>query len=259
MPSQRDLRYAPLMPDASPILFLDTASPLVSVALGDGGQILAERTLPLRRSSEQLLAVIEEVLTHAGVERGELAGVAALQGPGSFTGLRVGLAMAQGLHQALAIPATALPTLPILAAAAADLLSEGRDHEARVTESDSDRPDRVPTEVHAAVDAIRGEWMVQAFALDPGAAPAGLPTPRSEAERVPIRELSTRAPRMLSGFGVSKLAEMPDWTSTETELIEPPPLAPVAARCLPLDAIEWRPQSLQAPIYFRRPAVTPAH
>ena len=216
------------MPDPTAVLCLDTASPVVSVAIGGGGRVLAERTIELRRSSERLLKVIEEVLQAAGLERREVSGVVALQGPGSFTGLRVGLATALGLHQALAIRATALPTLPILAAAAGP----------------------GPDPLLAVVDAIRGQWMTQEFS------PGKPATARSERELQHPAELLARAPARIIGFGVSGLATERGWREAGIELIEPPPLAPVAARQASALAIDWDPSRLTAPIYFRPPAVS---
>ena len=62
--------------------------------------------------------MVQEVLTEAGVGVRDLGGIAVLRGPGSFTGLRIGLATVLGLHQALGVPATAIPSLPVLAASA---------------------------------------------------------------------------------------------------------------------------------------------
>ena len=120
------------------LLALDTGSPQVSVALGRDGQVLAERSVEIDRSSGRLVEMIGEVLAEAGARPRDLGGVLALQGPGSFTGLRIGLATALGLHQALGVPATAIPTLRVLAA-------------------------REEGTIVAAVDALRGEWSAQAF------------------------------------------------------------------------------------------------
>lgn len=219
----------------SAILVLDAASPVVSVAVGDGGRV-TWRTLELRRSSELLLAKIEEALSEAGRELGELAGIVVLQGPGSFTGLRIGLATVLGFHQALGIAATALPTLPVLAAAAAGAAP----------------PNRVVT----AVDALRGDWYVQCFRV-PGA--AGWPEATGQAGLCSGEELAELAPRKLVGFGIGSLADEPWVRERSTELVEPPPLAGVAARIVSADdppAVEWDPSRLTQPIYFRPPAVT---
>jgi tRNA threonylcarbamoyladenosine biosynthesis protein TsaB len=135
------------------VLALDTGSPVVSVALAERGILLASRAARLERSSTQLLGLIDETLRAAGLRPAELGGLLAVRGPGSFTGLRIALATALGLHQALELPATAISTFQALAAAA------GRPGEPLL----------------AVVDALRGEWSAQAFAGgDPGAA-AGEP------------------------------------------------------------------------------------
>jgi tRNA threonylcarbamoyl adenosine modification protein YeaZ len=211
----------------SPILVLDAASPVVSIAAAEGGRVLAERTTELRRSSERLLRLVEEVLDEAGIGLGDLAGAAALQGPGSFTGLRIALATVLGFHQALGVPAAALPTLPVIAAAAA---ADGGT-------------------VHAAVDAMRGDWTVQSFRVAPGE--PGFPEPLAAAELRPGTELDDLAPGRLAGFGIRRLTE-----TAAIELVEPPPLAPVAARIASLEPPPWDPAGLTRPIYFRPPAVT---
>ncbi|MDR2516785.1 MAG: tRNA (adenosine(37)-N6)-threonylcarbamoyltransferase complex dimerization subunit type 1 TsaB [Spirochaetaceae bacterium] len=97
------------------ILAIDTASALLSVALeapsgryvfeGDGAGSHAER----------LMVIIEWLLENAGLRREELELVSCMEGPGSFTGLRIGFAAAKGLALALGIPLLPVPTLDCLA------------------------------------------------------------------------------------------------------------------------------------------------
>lgn len=206
-------------PAESRLLVLDTSSPVVSVAVGTARSVAAVRTLELRRSSEHLLRAVEQALEEAGLGLQQLGGLAALQGPGSFTGLRIGLATVLGWHQALGLPATAVPTLPVLAAAAA---GDGAD-------------------VVAAVDAMRGEWFVERFPVSGETGESGLYSGR---------DLNAFAPCRLVGFGVSEIAGL----DAAVEAVEPPPLAPVALRL----AAEgpWDAARLSAPVYFRPPAVT---
>ena len=209
------------------VLALDAASPLVSVALGRGGRVLAARAEPISRSSRRLLEMVAEVLAEAGVELARVEGLAALRGPGSFTGLRIALATALGLQMALDLPATALPTLQALATFA---------------------PPDAPVAV-GAVDALRGEWTVERFV--PG------PFPRSlgEPALLPAREIGRLAPAALVGFGVSALPAAPGVAA-----VEPGPLAPAALALLaaaPPGAVAWDPELLTSPIYARPPAVTP--
>ncbi|HEV8579267.1 MAG TPA: tRNA (adenosine(37)-N6)-threonylcarbamoyltransferase complex dimerization subunit type 1 TsaB [Thermoanaerobaculia bacterium] len=210
----------------SPLLLLDTGSPLVSVAVAREGKVLAQRSVEQHRSSALLLELVQEALAEAGIGVQDLGGIAALRGPGSFTGLRIGLATALGLHQALGVPATALPTLQVLAAAA-----------------------DVKGTVIAAVDALRGEWSAQAFL-------AGRAL--SKMELVPGPELPRLAggrPAAIVGFGVSRLSELADRPGGP-RLVEPGPLAPLAARLAASPETEWSPALLVSPIYSRPPAIS---
>ena len=102
------------------ILNLETASVNCSVSLFDGEVLRACRE---DRSSgythaELLHVFIDEVLKEAGLAPTELQAVAVSKGPGSYTGLRIGVAAAKGLCYALDLPLIALPTLRIMAEAA---------------------------------------------------------------------------------------------------------------------------------------------
>lgn len=102
-----------------PVLAFDTATDILSVAvLGPQGELLAEvaQRAP-RLHSAQLVPTIERVLKLSGVGKGDLSAVAANRGPGSYTGLRIGLSAAQAFSLGLEIPAYGVPGL--LAAAAA--------------------------------------------------------------------------------------------------------------------------------------------
>lgn len=223
------------MPGA-PLLSLDTGSPTVSVAVGPPGAPAAERSIEIRRSSERLLALVEECLDEAGLAMPELGGVVALRGPGSFTGLRVGLATVLGFHQALGLPAAAVPTLEVLAF-----------HGGRATGS---------ARVAAAVDALRGEWFVQLFE----GAPGGPPDARGEAGVLGPGEVASLRPDVVVGFGVARLAEDEAWTAAGTEgvrLLEPPSLAADALHLAAVRPPVWDPAGLVHPLYLRPPAVTP--
>ncbi len=209
------------------LLLLDTGSPLVSVAVARDGAVVAERSVEQQRSSALLLDLVQEGLAEAGIGVRDLGGIAALRGPGSFTGLRIGLATALGLHQALGVPATALPTLQALAASAA--AAEGEI-------------------VIAAVDALRGEWSAQAFAA------GAVPRPLGEMTLAPGSELpflSGGRPAVIVGFGVSRLAGL------GPRLVEPGSLAPAAARLAVAPGTEWDARLLVSPLYSRPPAISP--
>jgi tRNA threonylcarbamoyladenosine biosynthesis protein TsaB len=99
------------------LLAFDTATPAVTVAVHDGSQVLAESTqVDVMRHGELLAPAIEKVLARAGIDRGDLTGIAVGVGPGPFTGLRVGLVTARMLGAVLDVPVCGVCTLDVLAA-----------------------------------------------------------------------------------------------------------------------------------------------
>lgn len=98
------------------ILSLDTATLVSSVALVSNEKLIAELTIQTKKThSEMLMPHIEKILRLAGVKKTDLKLVAVSIGPGSFTGLRIGLATAKALAYALAIPLIGVSTLEALA------------------------------------------------------------------------------------------------------------------------------------------------
>ncbi len=98
------------------VLGIETSTPQVSVAVGSEEGILASCLLGRGRSHVEFVApAISFALSRAGVELRRLAGVAVSTGPGLFTGLRVGVAAARALAQALDLPLIGIPSLDLLA------------------------------------------------------------------------------------------------------------------------------------------------
>jgi tRNA threonylcarbamoyladenosine biosynthesis protein TsaB len=110
------------MPDSMLLLAIDTCGPTGSVALGQlvGGEvhILGETSLGGQRPSETLVASVCEMLRMAEVPLAHLGAIVAVNGPGGFTGVRVGLAAVKGLAEAAQIPVVAVSRLEVLAAKA---------------------------------------------------------------------------------------------------------------------------------------------
>ncbi|MDR7115273.1 tRNA (adenosine(37)-N6)-threonylcarbamoyltransferase complex dimerization subunit type 1 TsaB [Caulobacter sp. BE254] len=101
------------------ILALDTCLGASSVAILDGDSVRAARSEPMTRGHQERIAVLaREVAAEAGVKFSGLTRIAVTVGPGSFTGLRVGLSFAKGLATALSIPCVGVNTLEALAASA---------------------------------------------------------------------------------------------------------------------------------------------
>jgi tRNA threonylcarbamoyladenosine biosynthesis protein TsaB len=121
------------------ILLIDTAGGEGSVALADTEfepAVVATEVLPGRTSSERLVPAVRRLMEGRGWRLGELAAVVVVHGPGSFTGVRVGLSAAKGLSEAGGVPLIAVSRLALLAACI----------------------DGVEGPVHAVLDAGRGEF-----------------------------------------------------------------------------------------------------
>ncbi len=101
------------------LLAIDTCGPSGSVALGRipgrDLEILGQTELAGRSYSATLVSAIAELLSCAGLELGDLDGIIVVNGPGSFTGVRVGVSAAKGLAQGAKIPVVALSRLEVLA------------------------------------------------------------------------------------------------------------------------------------------------
>ncbi|NNJ81283.1 MAG: tRNA (adenosine(37)-N6)-threonylcarbamoyltransferase complex dimerization subunit type 1 TsaB [Flavobacteriaceae bacterium] len=95
------------------ILCLETATTNCSVALSVNGSVIAfkEDRSSAYTHAEKLHPFIEDVLSQAGVSKTNLDAVAVSKGPGSYTGLRIGVSAAKGLCFALDIPLISIPTL----------------------------------------------------------------------------------------------------------------------------------------------------
>jgi tRNA threonylcarbamoyladenosine biosynthesis protein TsaB len=121
------------------ILLIHTAGGEGSVALADteaAGLLVATEMLPGRTSSERLVPAVRRLMEGLGWRLGELAAVVVVDGPGSFTGVRVGLSAAKGLSEASGVGLIAVSRLALLAASV----------------------DGEGGPVHAVLDAGRGEF-----------------------------------------------------------------------------------------------------
>lgn len=166
------------------VLGIETATALGGVAVVSAdGRILGELTLLGREShSERIVPAAGELLAALGASPADLAAVAVSRGPGSFTGLRTGVAAAKGLAFSRGVPLYGVSTLEALAAGAAD----------------GSGP------VCAVLGARRGECYRALFA-----AGAAGPARRTPDELVPEKELATGLPA-----GCLLLGEVPAWCAS---------------------------------------------
>ncbi|HEY6377456.1 MAG TPA: tRNA (adenosine(37)-N6)-threonylcarbamoyltransferase complex dimerization subunit type 1 TsaB [Edaphobacter sp.] len=126
-------------------LLMDTCGSEGSVALADTESaqvVVATEVLPGRTSSERLVPAVRRLMESRGWVLRELVAVGVVHGPGSFTGVRVGLSAAKGLSEASGVPLVAVSRLALLAAGVSDREAV----------------------VHAVLDAGRGEFYYGEYA-----------------------------------------------------------------------------------------------
>jgi tRNA threonylcarbamoyladenosine biosynthesis protein TsaB len=105
------------------LLLINTAGGEGSVALADteaAAAIVGTENLPGRTSSERLVPAVRRLMEERGWHLGELAAVGVVHGPGSFTGVRVGVSAAKGLSEAGGVPLVAVSRLALVANAVGD-------------------------------------------------------------------------------------------------------------------------------------------
>ena len=108
------------------LLALETATDVCGVALCGDGRVVAEAHLHRpRMHARRLTPLVEDVLAHADVEASALGAVAVSMGPGSYTGLRIGVSTAKGWAMAAEAALVGVPTLEALAAQAAPWAAPG--------------------------------------------------------------------------------------------------------------------------------------
>ena len=101
------------------ILQIDTASATAAVAISNNGQVLAAvENQQMQEHASFLQPAVQKMLSENGLTMQSLDAIAVVNGPGSYTGLRVGLASAKGLAYALDLPLISIGTLPLMAHAA---------------------------------------------------------------------------------------------------------------------------------------------
>ncbi len=182
------------------LLALETATDLVGAAIhADDGGVVERSHVGGRAHAELLAPIIEEVCALAGCTLGELDGLAVDIGPGLFTGLRVGVATAKALGQALGLDVVGVTSLDVLAAGAREVA--GTERAARLV---------------TVVDARRGEVFAAAYDFTRGGAdadPASVRDDRSEALAPGdlagwLDELATAGPVLVVGDGAVRYLEL---------------------------------------------------
>jgi tRNA threonylcarbamoyladenosine biosynthesis protein TsaB len=215
------------------VLALDTTSRAGSAAVVSDGELLAHMTGdPAKTHGERLPGDLERILQAAGLDIEDVDLLAVCTGPGSFTGLRVGIAAVQGLAVALARPVVPVSAFEALVAAGV----------------------RGDSLVAPWIDAQRGEVFAAVYDAAGGAL-AG-PTSLAPAPTLTLA-LQTAAGRPLRflGDGALRYREIIARVERDTLIVDPavPALAPVVARIAAADPGRGvRPHAV-VPVYVRRP------
>lgn len=229
-----------------PVLAFDCSGAACSVAVAtmhEGGgdfTVLAHREQAMSRGHAAALApMIESALAAAGVRPPDLGLVAATVGPGSFTGVRIGLATARGLALALSIPLAGLTTIETLLAGA--------------TDGDRIRLRAERRRLVAAIDTHRGDYY------------AGFedPAPPFVADAAGMAGCAADGPLMVIGDGAAALCAALLQAGHDATAAEGPTLpdaAVVARLAMRRDAEHWaginRSDGMPRPLYLRAAAVT---
>jgi tRNA threonylcarbamoyladenosine biosynthesis protein TsaB len=190
-------------------LALDTATDRASLAIGVPGAVTAEEHISgARRHAASLLPALESLLHRAGASLDELEGIALSDGPGSFTGLRVGASLAKALVHARGIQLWTAPSLLVRAAGVAP--GEGL--------------------VLAVANALRGEVYAAAYRFYPDRVVTELPP----SVRRPADLISSELePAVIVGEAPAEILTMLERWSGHA-IIGPPEGSPAAARLLEL-------------------------
>ncbi|MCF7521921.1 tRNA (adenosine(37)-N6)-threonylcarbamoyltransferase complex dimerization subunit type 1 TsaB [Neisseria sp. ZJ106] len=98
-----------------PLLAVDTSTSCLSLALRSGGETFLYHAEAGNKQSEQILPQIQILFDEAGITAADLGAVVYAQGPGAFTGLRIGIGVAQGLATPFATPLIGIPCLDAVA------------------------------------------------------------------------------------------------------------------------------------------------
>jgi tRNA threonylcarbamoyladenosine biosynthesis protein TsaB len=179
------------------VLGIETTTQWVSVALVEGGQVILERAHDRpKQSAERLLPLIAELLSEAGWQRTSLECLGVSLGPGSFTGVRVGIACAQGLSLGLGVPLVGVSSLRAMARAV---------------------PASLPGVRCAVLDARRAEVFAAGYASGPRAAQVLPPVALSTSSAGQTLQAQLAAPIVWVGSGLSLLGVKPTFVAPGTE------------------------------------------
>jgi tRNA threonylcarbamoyladenosine biosynthesis protein TsaB len=220
------------------LLGIDTCGPSGSVALGrltgmHSAETIAQKELEGRSYSATLVAAVQELLAEQGIGLSEIGCIVGVNGPGSFTGVRVGIGAVKGLAEGAGLPVVAVSRLEVLARKAGVLSSalDAHRHEVFLRVADCDR--RIRELLAGAADLAAIAPCSRIAVCDEAATNLLQATwPGTELVRVtaPMAgdALAVAAPDIASGeFGDVALLDGHYLRRSDAEIFGPPVLAPV--------------------------------
>ena len=218
-------------------LALDTSTEACSVALALDDQILALDEVCPQQHSKRILPMVQQLLTDAGISLHQLDGIIFGRGPGSFTGVRIGVSVAQGLAFGADLPVFGVSTLAAMAQAAAIQQNA--------------------TEVIAAIDARMAEVYIAAFTLDEAGLMQAI-TPEIAAKPAALPEVLTSLcfTSQVLGVGTGWQTYPQALNQLASALIADSILYPSAQFMLPFASRAWQQQLFVSaeqaePVYVR--------
>ncbi len=158
-------------------LGIDSSGLLLTVALCRTGEVVASRSVEQRRQQgEVLLALVDECLVQAKSELGDLAALAVVTGPGSFTGLRLGIAASLGLARSLNCALTGYDRFTLLRTPETALVFESLRADVFVQIPGHEPQMLLPADILSRwPGAVAGDGVAKLMALDPARPVAPLP------------------------------------------------------------------------------------
>ena len=203
-------------------LGLDTATDLCTLALVDDGRVRFEATLDVPRSHGTRLAVlVEQAFEHTGRRPADLDLIAVSAGPGSYTGLRIGMSLAKGLALSTGAAVVAVPTLHALAASASaygPLVAVLPSRRGEVYAAVVDQGEEI-AEASALAIADVDRWLPSTVVALGGPGADRLDGIRPQVPRIDLRPSAVAVARL--GEGLHASAEAEDLASLEPLYLKP--------------------------------------
>ncbi|WP_333607588.1 tRNA (adenosine(37)-N6)-threonylcarbamoyltransferase complex dimerization subunit type 1 TsaB [Arsukibacterium sp.] len=204
------------------LLALDTSTEACSVALLHDQQLLSLDEVCPQQHSKRILPMVQQLLSDSGLNLSQLDGIVFGQGPGSFTGVRIGVSVAQGLAFGADLPVYGVSTLAAMAQAAHQL--------------------KGASQVIAAIDARMSEVYLAAFQSDASGLMQALDTEVAikPAQLSELPTFNAAGKQQIMGVGTgwqSYLAELSQWCDAE---VAADILYPSALHMLPFAQAAWQ-------------------